>query len=74
MKKEGSISHQNLVQLQSSPAHPEVGGPSGSAVVAEDDRGVIGSAEGPGEGEVLEVLWSDAGYGQLLPRLSNQPC
>ena len=74
VKKEGSISRQNLVRLQSSPAFPEVGGPSGSAVVAEDDCGIIGSGEGPGEGEVLEVLWSDAGYGQLFPRLSNQRC
>lgn len=74
VKKEGSISHQNSVLLQFNLALPEVGGPSGSVVVAEDDCGVIGSGEGPGEGEVLEVLWSDAGYGQLLPRLSNQPC
>ena len=72
VKKEGSFTHQNLVLLQSSTALPEVGGPSGTAVVAEDDCGIIGSGEGPGEGEVLEVLWSNAGYGQLSPCLSNQ--
>lgn len=64
VNEERSVSQQQQVLVQFCPTLPLVGDQPGSTVKPQDHSGVSGGAEGPGEGEVLDTVWSHARDGE----------
>lgn len=66
VKHKRSISQQKQVLVQFSLFLPQVKSVSGPAVVSHDNCGLTRWGEGPGEGEILETVRTDARDGQLM--------
>ena len=61
-----SISQKKQVLVQLSLTLPQVKGVSGFSVVSQNDCGLTGRGEGPGEGEILETVRGSAWDGQWM--------
>lgn len=66
VKQKRSVSHKKLVLVQLGLTLPQVKGVSCFRVISQDDCGLTGRGEGPGEGEILQTLRGDAWDGQCV--------
>lgn len=66
VKQKRSVSLKKQVLVQFSLTLPQVKGVSGFCVKSQDDCGLTGRGEGPGEGEILETMQGDARDGQCM--------
>lgn len=71
VKQKRSISQKKQVLVQFSLTLPQVKGVSGFWVISQDNCGLSGRGEGPGEGEILKTVRGDAWDGQ---RMTFFPC
>ena len=69
VQQKRSVPQQKQVLVQVSLALPLVHGVSGSAVISQDEGGLGEHGEGPGEGEIVESVWSHARDGQYMTLL-----
>ena len=68
-EQQRAVAPREQVRVQLGPARPQVHRVPGSVVEPQDGRGLAGGGEGPGEREVVEAAWSDAGDGERLTLL-----
>lgn len=66
VKQKRSVSQKKQVLVQFSLTFPKVKGVSGFCVISQDNCGLNGRSEGPGEGEILGTVRGDAWDGQCM--------
>lgn len=66
VKQQRSVSPKKQVLVQFSKTLPQVKRVSGLCVISQDNCGLTGRAEGPGEREILKTLWGDAWDGECV--------